>query len=373
MVHHMHIAALSCQGLALLCVAFAETPGDFHQDQSGQDVTGLIQVEHHQRREVARVADPKAVDPVSALSRRSYDCNLSELAASLDGFDWCNNDEAPGGINYCTSVRNQLLPQYCDAGWAFAGASSLADRIKIMRKAQGPDIIISVQHTLNCVPKHVASCRNAKRSPRATWFYLDEEAKPRRELSYESAQPYMACSSDSDNGVCPHADWSCKPMNIARTCSTFPIRGGTCAGLQYYPNVSIRSAGIVHDVKDMMAEIHGYGPISCSVFSGPLNKYTGGVMYNAPDGSPDHVVSVTGWGTDAVTDTRYWWVRNSWGQAWGELGFARVAFGELGIERNCVWGDPEKWWTNRWNQENNAYEDGSNVASNDTCGIWCSW
>ena len=40
--------------------------------------------------------------------------------------------------------------QYCGSCWAFAALSSLNDRIKIMRRAQAPDIHLSVQHLLNC-------------------------------------------------------------------------------------------------------------------------------------------------------------------------------------------------------------------------------
>ena len=86
----------------------------------------------------------------------------------------------------------------------------------------------------------------------------------------------------------------------------------------------------------MMEEIYLHGPIACGVDASPLIDYQGGVL-DIPDGerAVDHIVSVVGWGKE--TDHKYWIVRNSWGEFWGELGFFRIRVGDnqLGIEGDC--------------------------------------
>ena len=53
-----------------------------------------------------------------------------------------------------------------------------------------------------------------------------------------------------------------------------------------------------------------------------------------------HAVRIVGWGTDAVAG-KYWTVANSWGAAWGESGYFRIAFDDtdsgfaLGGGFNC--------------------------------------
>lgn len=68
---------------------------------------------------------------------------IKELPEELH---WDNVD----GINYLTASKNQHIPTYCGACWAFASLTSLADRLKILIKRQFPEVIFSVQNLLSC-------------------------------------------------------------------------------------------------------------------------------------------------------------------------------------------------------------------------------
>merc|ERR1712072_253878 len=72
--------------------------------------------------------------------------DIIPTSALPTNFSWCDKD----GVNYCTKSLNQHIPQYCGSCWAHGSVSALGDRIKIMRKAQAPEINLSVQHILNC-------------------------------------------------------------------------------------------------------------------------------------------------------------------------------------------------------------------------------
>merc|ERR1712194_864157 len=152
-------------------------------------------------------------------------------------------------------------------------------------------------------------------------------------ISYDTSHPYMACSSDSKQGFCGSADWTCKPENVARTCSTFPP-SGFC------------------------------GPIACGIDAGPILKYTGGIVSMAGSGV-DHVISVVGWGTEGSKE--YWIVRNSWGEYWGEMGYVRVEKGNnaLSLEEQCSWAVPDTFTHGAGEDSTNfrCFEDGTNCGS----------
>merc|ERR1712178_270138 len=135
-----------------------------------------------------------------------------------DELNWCDKD----GVNYCTKSLNQHIPQYCGSCWAHGAVSALGDRIKIARKGKGIDINLSVQHILNC--GEVGSCHGGSVDGPYQWIH-QISTKTGSGISYDTSNPYMACSSESVQGICKGQDWSCTPENVARTCSTFPPSG----------------------------------------------------------------------------------------------------------------------------------------------------
>lgn len=239
-----------------------------------------------------------------------------------DDFTWCNKD----GVNYCSQSRNQHIPQYCGSCWAHGTLSALADRVKIARGGMGIDINPSVQHMLNC--GSAGSCHGGYGLGVYSWI------KSSGGIALETSNPYLACSSESTDGFCPHVDTTCKPINVARTCGSFDSEGGDCTGLDHYPNITIDDYGSIQGSAAMMKEIFNRGPVGCEIDAMPLLNYDGGIVTEQGSGT-DHIISVVGWGTHSKVG-KYWIVRNSWGEYWGEFGYVRVAFGALSLD-SCVW------------------------------------
>lgn len=275
---------------------------------------------------------------------------VSDLPAS---FSWGDIN----GTNLLTMSRNQHIPQYCGSCWAHGSVSALGDRIKIKRKGEGIDINLSVQHILNC--GNVGSCHGGSVTGPYSWLKkLSTETG--QGISYETSNPYMACSSESKEGFCGSVKWDCSAENIARTCSTFPPTGH-CSAIAEYPHATISDYGTVSGPDDMAKEIYKNGPIACGIDAAPILNYTTGIS-TEKGGGTDHVISVVGWGTDAATSKQYWIVRNSWGEYYGEMGYNYVEKGNnaLSLEEQCAWATVETF-TDSSNQVH-CFEGGENCA-----------
>jgi hypothetical protein len=134
-----------------------------------------------------------------------------------EAFSWDNVD----GTSYLTHMLNQHIPQYCGSCWAHSSMSSLADRIKIARSVDqkgGPEINLSIQFLLNCAAV-AGSCFGGRAA--AAYEFIHSHSKF---IPYDTCQPYLACSTNSTEGFCPHVDTTCSAINTCKTC-THPLEG----------------------------------------------------------------------------------------------------------------------------------------------------
>lgn len=107
--------------------------------------------------------------------------------------------------------------------------------------------------------------------------------------------------------------------------------------------IHLRSTGIFYSYVMSSPHLFFQGPVACTINADPLRDYEGGIIDDEEAStSTNHIVSIVGFGKDDETGKDYWIIRNSWGEYWGEMGFAKVAAGKnmLGMEANVAWATP---------------------------------
>lgn len=135
-------------------------------------------------------------------------------------------------------------------------------------------------------------------------------------VAYDTCQPYLACSADSENEFCKQVDTTCSKQNICRTCSMkYLLWDNVCREIEPFPNATIAEYGTIklntNSVHQIKAEIFARGPVAASINGRPLHEYHGGIYNNATaDKKTTHVVSIIGWGKDGISNEEYWIIRN---------------------------------------------------------------
>ncbi|KAM6899547.1 uncharacterized protein FYW49_017627 [Xenentodon cancila] len=184
-------------------------------------------------------------------------------------------------------VRDQGL---CGSCWAFSSLGALEGQ---MMKQTGVLVTLSPQNLVDCsTVDGNLGCRGGYITK--AYSYIIRNGG----VDSESFYPYE------------HQDGKCR----------YSVKGkaGYCSKFHVLPR---------GDEGALQAAVASVGPVSVAVNAmlPSFHKYKGGLYYE-PDCNPkliNHAVLVVGYGTDAGQD--YWLVKNSWGTAWGEAGFIRIA------------------------------------------------
>ena len=241
-----------------------------------------------------------------------------------DYFDWRDVNNT----YFVSPVTNQFLPSPCGCCWAHAAVGALTDRMMIATQAKRSIVPLSPQVLLDCSDPDLGSCKGG--SALGAYKFIFKNG-----ITDITCSPFMGV----DNFY-----WAEKPCNetMCRTCDLF----GKCWFVEG-PTYHISEYGTVTGEDQMKAEVFARGPIACSVYahSAAFEDYTGGViqdpgLYNYTT----HVVAITGWGQDDKTGMKYWIGRNSFGTAWGEVGWFKLQRGvnALDIEKHtCAWAVPK--------------------------------
>jgi len=130
--------------------------------------------------------------------------------------------------------------------------------------------------------------------------------------------PYKAIEYVVSNGIDTEASY---PYNSGS--GTAPAcTSGTRAAIQVVKHLVVKS-----DEAIMAAWLAQNGPLSISVdaMTQLWWPYTGGIMTGCCNTAVDHAVLLVGFGEE--NNKKYWLIKNSWSNTWGEAGYLRLEKG----------------------------------------------
>jgi len=218
------------------------------------------------------------------------------------------SEQWPGCVH---PIRDQ---QHCGSCWAFAASESISDRFCIASNGS-VDVVLSPQYLVSCNNVLNHGCNGGV--PLFSWWFIAREG-----LLTDACLPYQ-----SGNGTNPVDCKSITSCADGSPLKNYHSKTGTTVTLQ--------------NPQSIQQNLMQYGPVEAafSVYEDFIH-YKGGV-YKHTSGSllGGHAVKIIGWGNEDGTD--YWIIANSWNTSWGENGFFRIAFGECGIDKQCVAGQAD--------------------------------
>jgi|EP00937_MAST-01D_sp_MAST-1D-sp2_P003448 cathepsin L len=200
---------------------------------------------------------------------------VSALPASKD---W--RDAKPAVV---TPVKNQ---GGCGSCWAFSTVETLESAVAI---ATGKLLTLSPQQVVSCAPnpKDCGGTGGCEGSVQWLGFNYTEGG-----IALDSDYPYTA-----QTGTCKS------------------VAGKVVAGNTGYTRLP------ANDYTALMNAVATLGPMAISV-DASWSGYESGVYTGKCGSTIDHAVVLVGYGEEA--GTKYYLVRNSWGESWGEGGYIKI-------------------------------------------------
>jgi cathepsin F len=119
-------------------------------------------------------------------------------------------------------------------------------------------------------------------------------------------------------------------------------RNGQCQATKASEKVFVSGYQVVNgtDEDQLAAALVKYGPLAIGINASPMQWYHGGIAdpftFLCNPKALDHGVAIVGFGEEE--GKKYWIIKNSWGEVWGEKGYYRIirGKGKCGLNTNVA-------------------------------------
>jgi len=237
---------------------------------------------------------------------------------TIMNYEGLDNGDVPDNFDARKQWPNCIHPirdqQHCGSCWAFAASEAISDRFCIASNGN-VNVVLSPQYLVSCNNVLNHGCNGGV--PLFSWWFI-----ARQGLVTDDCLPYQ-----SGNGTNPVA------------CKDFTKCADGSALKNYHSKAG--STVMLQNPQSIQQNLLQYGPVEAAFtvyedfmhYSGGIYKHTSGGVLGG------HAVKIVGWGVE--DGTNYWIIANSWNTSWGESGFFRIAWGECGIDKQCVSGQAD--------------------------------
>jgi cathepsin L len=213
-------------------------------------------------------------------------------------FDMVEVSELPESVDWSSKMSKAPNQGGCGDCWAFAATACVETALAI---AEDGDVVkLSEENMFECSPDPqqcggTGKCEGS--IPELGWNYIaDITAKKTGGMYTLEDLPYEAM------------DKNCQGMTDNLT----PVVGLT--GWTLLPT---------NDYKATMNAVAKVGPLALAVAANEWSMYESGV-FSGESATVNHAVTLAGYGVDDTTGEKYYLIRNSWGESFGEDGYIRV-------------------------------------------------